>query len=49
MREDIKKRILEKDKTVVERIEFIDGHLSDGILGIGYYGKQFSELFWKRR
>ncbi|NAT11060.1 hypothetical protein C4E22_05900 [ANME-1 cluster archaeon AG-394-G06] len=33
MREDIKKRIIEKVETVVERIEFIDGHLSDGIVG----------------
>ena len=33
MREDIKKRIIEKVETVVERIEFIEGHLSDGILG----------------
>nr|QNO54761.1 hypothetical protein FCNABNJO_00027 [Methanosarcinales archaeon ANME-1 ERB7] len=32
MREDIKKRIIEKVETVVERIEFIDGHLSDGIV-----------------
>jgi uncharacterized protein YutE (UPF0331/DUF86 family) len=33
MREDIKKRIIEKTDTVIERIEFIEGHLSDGILG----------------
>jgi len=33
MREDIKKRIIEKVETVVERIEFIEGHLSGGILG----------------
>ena len=33
MREDIKKRIIEKAETVVERIEFIDGHLSNGLLG----------------
>ncbi len=33
MRDDIKKRILEKAETVVERIEFIEGHLSDEIFG----------------
>jgi len=33
MRADIKKRIIEKVETVGERIEFIDGHLSDGIVG----------------
>jgi uncharacterized protein YutE (UPF0331/DUF86 family) len=33
MREDIKKRIIEKTETVVERIEFIEGHLSDEIFG----------------
>ena len=33
MREDIKKRIIEKAETLVERIEFIEGHLSDVIFG----------------
>ncbi|MGB2842581.1 MAG: DUF86 domain-containing protein [Halobacteriota archaeon] len=33
MNEDIKKRILEKVETVVERVEFIEEHLSDELLG----------------
>jgi len=33
MNEDIKKRILEKVETVVERVEFIEEHLSKEILG----------------
>ncbi len=33
MNEDIKKRIMEKVETVVERVEFIEEHLSEEILG----------------
>ncbi len=33
MNENIKKRILEKVETVVERVEFIEAHLSEEILG----------------
>ncbi|MGB2728542.1 MAG: DUF86 domain-containing protein [Halobacteriota archaeon] len=33
MNEDIKKRILEKVETVVERVEFIEEHLSKELLG----------------
>ncbi len=33
MNEDIKKRIMEKVETVVERVEFIEEHLSDELLG----------------
>jgi len=33
MNEDIKKRILEKVETVVERVEFIEEHLSKEVLG----------------
>ncbi|MGB2843164.1 MAG: hypothetical protein WBC40_11940 [Halobacteriota archaeon] len=32
MNEDIKKRIMEKVETVVERVEFIEEHLSEEIL-----------------
>ena len=33
MNEDIKKRIMEKVEIVIERVEFIEGHLSNEILG----------------
>lgn len=33
MNEDIKKRLMEKVETVVERVEFIEEHLSDEIFG----------------
>ena len=33
MNENIKKRLMEKVETVIERVEFIEEHLSRGILG----------------